>query len=391
MTGTTPLGSLIEGANGVLYGTTSKKAAGYGSVYSLTPPAQGGSWTLNVLYDFLGGADGASPEGALVVDSSGNLYGTTSKGGTAGVGTVYMLTPPTKGSTSWTKTVLYNFLGDFDGSTPRAGLTLGSGGTLYGTADISGLKDGKKGLGTVFMLSPPGKGGTAWTQTVIHTFKGPDGAYPRASMITDASGALYGTTFGGGNQTQSCSGYDAHGCGTVFQLIPSAQGKANWTQNVLYAPDAADGVFINSDLIFDKNENLYGTAEYSNTGGRYGAVFEVSPGSCGNPALTASTLYLFPPNSYGAALFAGVIFGNDGALYGVSDFNGVNNAGTFFRLSPPNDGQGPWTETDLYDFQYLGSTVFDPTTSLLLLDDGTMVGTAGGGSKKGGIVYQVSP
>ena len=389
-TGFAPQGSLIEGANGVLYGTTSKAALGYGSVYSLTPPTGGGSWTLNVLYEFHGSPDGASPEGALVADSFGNLYGTTAKGGAAAAGTIFKLTPPAEGSTSWTETVLYSFQGTSDGGTPLAGLVLGGDGALYGTAEVGGLKAGTKGFGTVFKLTPPSKGQTAWTQTVLHTFQGPDGAYPHASLIADSSGALFGTTFGGGNQTQSCTGYDVHGCGTVFQLIPPAQGQTQWTENVLYALDATDGVFINSNLTLDKSGNLYGTAEYDSSG-RYGVVFELSPGVDGNPTWTASTLYAFTEDNDGGPLFAGVIFGNDGALYGVTGDNDYNSGGTFFQLAPPSGGQGSWTETDLYHFKYLGNTAFNPTTPLLLLANGKMVGAAPSKRNGAGVVYQVTP
>lgn len=387
-TGTDPLGSLIEGANGVLYGTTSKKAAGYGSVYSLSPPVQGGSWTAQPLYKFLGGTDGATPEGALVSDASGVLYGTTSTGGAAKKwGTVFKLVPPGKGSKTWTETILYSFTGKSDGGTPRAGLSLGSDGTLYGTASVGGSQDGADGLGTVFSLAPPAKGQTAWIQTVLHTFQGPDGANPLAALTTDATGALYGTASVGGAYPPPCAGT---GCGVVFQMVPPAKGKTNWTENVLYSFGGdADGLFPRSNVTFDQSGNIYGTVEFTN--GYYGSVYELSPPSDGGTIWNKSTLYTVP-QSQNSIFAAGVVFGKNGALYGVAAGGGTHDWGYVFQLTPPGGGQTSWTETDVYDFGVNGDEPYVPTTSLLLSTTGAFVGTSGlEGASRNGVAYQITP
>jgi len=193
------------GKGGVLFGTTyGGGAARNGVVYMLTPPGSpGGAWTEAVLYDFMGGSDGANPAAAVVIGSGGVLYGTTYGGGTSNAGTVFSLTPPTSPGGTWTETVLYSF-----GANPRGDLVIGSGGVLYGTT----YGGGAAGLGTVFSLTPPASPGGAWTESVLHNFSGKsgDGAYPVAGVVIGKNGLLYGTTYFGG----------ASGNGTVFVLKP---------------------------------------------------------------------------------------------------------------------------------------------------------------------------
>jgi hypothetical protein len=170
-----------------------------------------------VLYRFTGfPAEGSSPPAGLIADKQGALYGTTRLGGTSGgvegFGTVFKLTPPAKGQTAWTETVLYNFTGD--GFSPRAGLIADNSGALYGTTEGGGTKNGRGGVGTVFKLTPPATGQTVWTETVLHSFTGnfnggSDGSNPVAGLIAGKQGALYSTTFFGGNRSEN---------GTVFKL-----------------------------------------------------------------------------------------------------------------------------------------------------------------------------
>jgi uncharacterized repeat protein (TIGR03803 family) len=151
----------------------------------LKPPATTGeAWTESVLYNFQGGpSDGCSPRAGLIFDAAGALYGTTDSGGSSSFyGTVFKLTP--SGGT-WSESVLYSFTGGGDGANPRAGLIFDPSGALYGTT-VSG---GSHGRGTVFKLAPSG------TESVLYSFQGgSDGAAPFAGLIFDASGALYGTT-----------------------------------------------------------------------------------------------------------------------------------------------------------------------------------------------------
>ena len=125
----------------------------------------------------------------LIADNEGALYGTTTIGG-GGAGTVFKLTPPAKGQTAWTETVLYRFTGS-DGGSPYAGLIADDSSALYGTTIFGGISNS----GVVFKLTPPAKGQTAWKETVLYNFKGgSDGSYPTAGLIADEQGALYGTT-----------------------------------------------------------------------------------------------------------------------------------------------------------------------------------------------------
>jgi hypothetical protein len=179
-----------------------------------------------VLYRFQGGSDGASPFYAgVIAGKDGALYGTTLQGGIPGpfgarAGTVFKLTPPATGEANWTKTMLYEFCSQpncSDGSFPYAGLIADKEGALYGTTGNGGSSaNSGSGYGTVFKLTPPTPGQTAWTETVLYSFKAiPDGASPWAGLIANNAGALYGTTLQGGINGNIGGGY-----GTVFKLTP---------------------------------------------------------------------------------------------------------------------------------------------------------------------------
>jgi uncharacterized repeat protein (TIGR03803 family) len=202
--GYTPLAGLVFDASGNLYGTTVNGGAyKYGTVFELTPTA-GGGWTETVLHSFNNkGTDGYWPYASLILDASGNLYGTTLNGGTSNVGTVFELTPTAGGG--WTETVLHNFRGK-DGYNPNSSLIFDAAGNLYGTT----VKGGHYGYGTVFELTPTAGG--IWAETLLHSFNnnGTDGYWPYAGLIFDAVGNLYGTSYLGG----------AHGFGTVFEITP---------------------------------------------------------------------------------------------------------------------------------------------------------------------------
>ena len=170
-------------------------------------------WNEKVLLNFNGMDGGFYPEAGLILDPEGNLYGTSSAGGTYGYGTVFELTPAQGGG--WTQTVLYSFMFGRDGAYPQGGLIFDAVGNLYGTTPYGGTY----GYGTVFELSPVAGGG--WTETVLYSFNdnnGTDGVYPEAGLIFDAAGNLYGTTLVGG--PYYCPGGDGYGCGTVFELTP---------------------------------------------------------------------------------------------------------------------------------------------------------------------------
>ena len=168
-----------------------------------------------VLYSFAGGTDGNNPDGGLVADSLGNLYGTTTWGGPDSItpyGTVYELTPPAVAGGAWTKTVLYSFQGGAnDGSTPFGTLIFDKLGNLYGTTQAGGPGN----AGTVFELSPPAVPGNPWTETVLFIFPGDQsqGYWPFGKLTFDGIGNLYGTTEYGGSGKSGAS-CQMEGCGT---------------------------------------------------------------------------------------------------------------------------------------------------------------------------------
>ena len=255
--GSTPAGGVVFDKQGNLYGATTDGGAANcvslfqcGTVFRLSPPAkQGDPWTETVLHVFKGGAsgDGASPFGGLVIDGSGNLYGTTGYGGTGscivlgtnvGCGAVYELSPPVQKGGAWTEKLLYSFRGDKDGQLPYQDLVFDRAGNLYG-ATIYGGGYGScnapfyKHCGTVFEMSPPKTKGGKWTEKVLHSFKGgKDGANPNGGLVLDSKGAIYGTTNAGGNKI--CTGAGFVGCGTAFRLVPPVIKGQVWTEETLH-------------------------------------------------------------------------------------------------------------------------------------------------------------
>jgi uncharacterized repeat protein (TIGR03803 family) len=198
-----PAAGLISDEAGNLYGTTTRGGVYgfyYGTVFELIRGADG-KWTEEVLHGFGRGTDGQSPEAALVFDSAGNLYGTTGAGGTNticeyGCGTVFEL--KRSGDGRWTEKVLHNFdENGRDGWYPTGSLIVDASGNLYGTT----IYGGSNNNGTIFELTPNTDG--RWTEKILHNFNGEDGAAPAGNLISDAAGNLYGTTSGGGTRGRS--------------------------------------------------------------------------------------------------------------------------------------------------------------------------------------------
>jgi uncharacterized repeat protein (TIGR03803 family) len=206
--GEAPLAGVIFDNLGNLYGTTQTGGAGgYGTVFQLVP-ADGG-WTENVLYQFQNGPDGLFPAAGLIFDPSGNLYGATAYGGTGSGGTVFELTPS---NGTWTYSLLYSFTGS-SACGPQGSLVMDGAGNLYGTT----FCDGAHGLGSVFELSPSSGG---WTYTALYDFAGArNGGYPYGSVVFDSNGNLYGTASFGGTGSD-CNGGSLDGCGIVWEITP---------------------------------------------------------------------------------------------------------------------------------------------------------------------------
>lgn len=253
-----PSSSVVFDSQGNLYGTTyyggSSEGSYYcpngcGTVYRLTPSASG-QWKETTLYSFRDSKDGGMPVGGVVFDALGNLYGTTSMGGTttsgcaSGCGTIFELSPTSADSEKFI--LLHSFTGSVeggDGDAPIATLAYING-NLYGTT----LNGGAFNSGTIFQLTPSGAG--RWNYSVIHSFpapvlKGNDGAYVEAGVIADTIGNLYGTTAGGGYYM----------LGSVFMLSPGVNG---WTSTLLYSfQGLADGVAPAAGVTFDSAGNLW--------------------------------------------------------------------------------------------------------------------------------------
>jgi uncharacterized repeat protein (TIGR03803 family) len=310
--GSQPYSGLIFDAAGNLYGTTYRGgASAAGTVYQLAPPAQqGGMWTETVLYSFASGSDGEGPQSDLIFDAAGNLYGTTDNGGSPGNGIVFQLTPGQGGA--WTETVLHRFLKQ-EGTSPRAAVIFDGKGSLYGTL----ANDGAFGAGGVFRLRPPATKGGAWTEKTLYTFTGgADGLGPLCRLIL-FRGSLYGTTVKGG----------ASGLGTVFQLTPPASHHGAWTETVLHSfTCGGDGCYPWAGLIMDQKGAFYGTTQYGGLPSNGGTVFQLKPDG---GAWTESVLYSFEAR-YDRQPVAGLL-GKRGTLYGAT-IGRVHRAGMVFKL-----------------------------------------------------------
>jgi len=304
-----------------------------GSVFELSPNGDG-SWSETTLYNFTGGRDGATPQGGLVFDREGNLYGTTSNGGAGQVGVAFELSPVNGG---WTETVLHNFGGSSDGAFPNGNLAIDAAGNLYGTTP-SGNTGTTYQNGIVFELSS--SGGT-WVETVLHKFGSTksDGLVPYAGVIVDAAGNVYGTTSAGGAGGGYCGGF---GCGTVYELTRIKNG--GWREVILYAfagtPDASSPDF---PVTFGAKGSLYGAA-----GGGSATSCQLF-GPCGTVYKLASSggrwhekvLHSFAGSPDGNQTDSGVIFGPGGHVFGGTTYGGSalctrgsNGCGVVYEVKP---------------------------------------------------------
>ena len=290
-----PMGGVIRDAAGNLYGTTFYGGArGAGVVYRVNTSNQ-----ETILYTFTGSIDGANPMGSLVGDATGNLYGTTTQGGTSG-GVVYKL------DSNGQESVLYSFTGGADGRFPEAGLLKDDAGNLYGTTYGGGIDSANTGYGVVFELDASGH------YSVLYSFMGgTDGANPESGVIQDAAGNLYGTTSAGGL-----------GFGVVYKV------DATGHETVLYAfTGGADGGYPSSGLLEDAAGDFYGTTQSGGLG--YGVVFKLHSNG------EESALYSFTGGADGSRPYAGVIANILGNLLGTTDDGGANGDGVVFQLTKP--------------------------------------------------------
>jgi uncharacterized repeat protein (TIGR03803 family) len=382
--------------------------SGCGTVFELSPPKTGNAWTSTVLYRFTNSPDGSFPTGPLVFDKAGNLYGTTQYGGGSGgyntFGTIFELSPPSSGSGTWTETILYRFQSSPDAEYPNGGLVIDSKGNLYGTT----IGGGSCGDGTVFQLSPPASSGGAWTEQVIYSFKdnckgqtNNDGSAPFAGLAMYTDGSLYGTTLHGGSSAS----------GTVFKLTPPAVGKSNWTEKILYSFTGGNDGGNPWAPVTINHGNVYGTAAYGATSvcnyyfAGCGTVFELSRGQ--GSTWTETTIFSFDSSNGGANPRAGVVFDKKGNLYTAAgdggnlscQFADGQGCGAVIKLAPPTTIGNPWTETTLYSFNGRADGAAFASTLIFGLNN-RLYGTtfAGGdatctdyGSLGCGVVFRIIP
>ena len=379
--GATPTAGVVLDTAGNLYGTASAGGRGAGTVYELK--RHGTSWLVNPLYSFTGGVDGAYPFAGVVFGQPNVLYGTTFNGGDGNNGVVFKLNPPPSACHSticpWTETVLYRFPGGADGGIlDYNGVVFDQAGNMYGSTSNGGSGD----VGIAWELTPP----NSWnTETVLYSFGGLSGSFTDSSVIIDNAGNLYGASYEGGQGN----------LGVVFQLVPSGPP---WTENVLHNFTGGDGGYIIAGLILDSG-NLYGAASAGGMSAG-GTIFELSPSGGG---WSFNTLYSFVPYQggetcpsgeypyYGPGPWARLSPGGDGNLYGTTCADGAYGYGNVFELSPSDSG---WTYTDLYDFCALGPPCSDgayPISNVSFDTNGNLYGTAStGGSSGVGVVWEIT-
>ena len=327
--GYVPVGRLVFGPDGGLYGTTYQGGTGSdggicqhgcGTAYRVVPPTSACksalcSWNETVLHSFQGGNDGIYPYAGLVFDQAGNAYGDTTSGGSGLNGTVFQLTPQ---QGQWTETILHNFTGiGQDGVFPGHELIFDSAGNLYGTAGGSSSHDG-----VVFELA---KSGSNWTTSTLYQFQGGTlGAGP-IGIVLDRSGNLYGGTNSGGDAGYCCAG-------TIWELSPSGGG---WNFNLQFDLAGNGGPWDN--VVMDSSGNLYGTTAGDGAYG-YGNVYKVSPALGGG--WTYTDLYDFTDATDGSWPGA-LVLDSNGNLYGAAQQGGMfggncldTGCGTVWEITP---------------------------------------------------------
>jgi uncharacterized repeat protein (TIGR03803 family) len=340
--GGAPNGGLIEDGQGNLFGTAGSFAIDFsGTVFELVPNADKTKWKYKLLHQFCSEpncADGGSPSGALILDASGNLYGTAYGGGVGNAGVVFRLTP---GGKRWKLKVLYDFCpaadSCADGLRPFGGLTYEGAASgarydgvspLYGTASAGGAN----GKGVAYQLLPPAPGKMRWKQKVIYNFcslsQCADGATPSFALLMDGGGNLYGTTWDGGKG------------GTAFELSPNSR-RTKWTEVVLHRfcqlANCSDGSNAWGTPVMDAAGNLFGV---TSIGGDHneGTIFKIVPNGVNSEE---SVLYSFCSQAGcadGDRPLSGLALDAYGNLFGVTPYGGANcgdfcGGGVAFELS----------------------------------------------------------
>ena len=349
--GRRPWAGLIQDSMGDLFGTTSSGGTfGNGTVFEI--PVGTSSLVTLASFNDLTNLNGKSPIGNLLVDGSGNLFGTTEYGGALGYGTVFELV---KGSATITTLAFFDFsIFDFsNGANPQGSLVEDASGNLFGTA----TNGGPLSSGTVFEVVS-GSGAI----TTLASFNGANGAYPLGSVVEDSSGDLFGATSGGG----------AFGDGTVFEIL-----HGNGRVITLASFNGSNGFDPVGGVIADSNGNIFGTTVKGGTFG-HGTVFELPRSSA---SITTLASFNFPD---GAAPEGSLIEDSSGVLYGTTPSGGPSGGGTVFKVIP-----GSGVPTDLASFNVVNGS--EPVGTLVDDSSGDLFGTtAVGGPFGAGTVFEVS-
>jgi len=374
-------GPLLRDANGDLFGSvyswgsnTGRKPRFFGDsiIYELSPAG-----TYKALYEERcdGQFCGCPDNGGLIMDTAGNLYGTSHCGGYGGSEHIFELMPPAGGTGTWTKVMLHRFGSQAnDGMTPNGSLVYRGESKgkpydgmspLYGTTQYGGAFNS----GTVFRLTFS-RHKKAWSEKVLYSFCADDGQacndgkIPMAAPILDATGNLYGTTLAGGSG------------GVVYRLSSDAQD--HWSETGLYSfcvsQDCADGAAPYGPVVMDSAGNLLGTTVSGGAFG-YGTVFLVEVGN----QWAEAVLHSFDPNPDGQNPYAGLYLDSAGQIYGTTTMGGPSQYGTVFRLGDSFDV--------LYSFS-MNNTGYELQTPVMGDGAGGLLGT---GSALYGSVYHLTP
>jgi uncharacterized repeat protein (TIGR03803 family) len=321
-----------------------KPGADCGAIFSLTPPVSGvGLWTQTTLYSFTLGPDGNEPWGRLAIGGRGALYGTASQGGAGcsyfhGCGTVFKLAPPATQGQPWSYSVLFHFPGRADGQNPDTGVILDKSGNLYGTAEFNvSAYSGTISKFLAFKLAPPAAAGE-WTETVLYRFSGPPGGSSisfETPLTIDASGALYGSVSPCASDSYGC--IDNNNEEEVFQLVPSQADPGVWNFAIVrkfpYDRGSPAAPYeLTAPLTVDAQGTVYG-ATLAGGPEQGGTVFALrprpgAPGEWDYKSLInfkGSSLDLVAPNG-------GLAEGPNGLLYGATQRGGSGNEGSFFSV-----------------------------------------------------------
>jgi len=391
--GSSPYGGLTMDSTGALFGTTAQGGAhSWGTVFKLTPNAKRTSWKLETLYSFCAKkscVDGQFPNGALVLDTQGNLYGTTYQGGAANSGLVFKLTP-LSGQSRWRLTRLHDFVsGGADGYFPAAALTYSGAqsGALYdGISPLYGTTTmgGGVGNGTVFSVTPIA-GKTRWKEDILHAFPDGDGALLVGGVIFGGDSNLYGAAYSGGSA----------GFGTVFELSPNA-GKTRWTTTVLHnfcEIHCTDGEDPFATVTMDASGSLFGTTTMGGANTE-GVIYKLVPKGA-NSQLTVLYNFCSQANCAdgrkpGDGTKGPLAIDASGNLFGTTRYggdNGVSGDGIAYKLNGT-------TQTVLYTFCAEVNCTDGSSPSSGLISDGSnnLIGTTdSGGAYAGGTIYELTP